>query len=171
MPFISHTGVLGGYAMQFLDDTPAPISLNLLGCDKEFSQQRCASQQSELPESWAKTALSIYDLYAGLTVLNEADDRSRGQAWLAGLCLVPGREQTGVAASGLLQGARCESARIPAQARSRNGRVVSWAAMVRAGMFRKHLIETLSDNPMTVSQIARLVDESPDRVADGGNDN
>ena len=33
-------------------------------------------------------------------------------------------------------------------------------------MFRKNLIETLLGNPMTVSQIARLVDESPARVAD-----
>ena len=33
-------------------------------------------------------------------------------------------------------------------------------------MFRKDLIETLRGNPMTVSQIARLVDESPARVAD-----
>jgi transcriptional regulator len=38
--------------------------------------------------------------------------------------------------------------------------------MVRAGMFRKDLIEMLLGNPMTVSQIARLVDESPGRVAD-----
>ena len=35
-----------------------------------------------------------------------------------------------------------------------------------AGMFRKDLIEMLLGNPMTVSQIARLVDESPGRVAD-----
>ncbi len=33
-------------------------------------------------------------------------------------------------------------------------------------MFRKNLIEILRGNPMTVSQIARLVDESPGRVAD-----
>lgn len=33
-------------------------------------------------------------------------------------------------------------------------------------MFRKNLIEMLVGNPMTVSQIARLVDESPSRVAD-----
>jgi predicted Zn-ribbon and HTH transcriptional regulator len=33
-------------------------------------------------------------------------------------------------------------------------------------MFRKKLIEMLNGNPMTVSQIARLVDESPSRVAD-----
>jgi len=33
-------------------------------------------------------------------------------------------------------------------------------------MFRKDLIEMLLGNPMTVSQIARLVDESPSRVAD-----
>jgi len=33
-------------------------------------------------------------------------------------------------------------------------------------MFRKNLIEILRRNPMTVSQIARLVDESPGRVAD-----
>jgi transcriptional regulator len=33
-------------------------------------------------------------------------------------------------------------------------------------MFRKDLIEMLHGNPMTVSQIARLVDESPSRVAD-----
>ena len=33
-------------------------------------------------------------------------------------------------------------------------------------MFRKDLIEMLRGNPMTVSQIARLVDESPSRVAD-----
>jgi predicted Zn-ribbon and HTH transcriptional regulator len=33
-------------------------------------------------------------------------------------------------------------------------------------MFRKDLIEMLLGNPMTVSQIARLVDESPRRVAD-----
>ena len=33
-------------------------------------------------------------------------------------------------------------------------------------MFRKKLIETLLGNPMTVSQIARLEDESPSRVAD-----
>lgn len=38
--------------------------------------------------------------------------------------------------------------------------------MVRAGMFRKDLIEMLLGNPITVSQIARLVDESPGRVAD-----
>ncbi len=38
--------------------------------------------------------------------------------------------------------------------------------MVRTGMFRKDLIEILRGNPMTVSQIARLVDESPSRVAD-----
>ena len=38
--------------------------------------------------------------------------------------------------------------------------------MVRAGMFRKNLIEMLLGNPMTVSQISRLVDESPGRVAD-----
>jgi len=33
-------------------------------------------------------------------------------------------------------------------------------------MFRKDLIETLLGNPLTVRQIARLVDESPGRVAD-----
>jgi len=33
-------------------------------------------------------------------------------------------------------------------------------------MFRKKLIEMLNENPMTVSQIARLVDESPSRFAD-----
>jgi len=33
-------------------------------------------------------------------------------------------------------------------------------------MFRKKLIEMLLGNPMTVSQIARLEDESPSRVAD-----
>ena len=33
-------------------------------------------------------------------------------------------------------------------------------------MFRKNLIELLLGNPMTVSQIARLVDESPRQVAD-----
>ena len=33
-------------------------------------------------------------------------------------------------------------------------------------MFRKELIEILRGNPMTVSQIARLVDESPGHVAD-----
>jgi len=33
-------------------------------------------------------------------------------------------------------------------------------------MFRKNLIELLLRNPMTLSQIARLVDESPGRVAD-----
>jgi len=33
-------------------------------------------------------------------------------------------------------------------------------------MFRKNLIEILRGNPMTVDQIARLVDESPGRVAD-----
>ncbi len=33
-------------------------------------------------------------------------------------------------------------------------------------MFRKKLIEILLGNPMTVSQIARLVDESPSHVAD-----
>jgi len=33
-------------------------------------------------------------------------------------------------------------------------------------MFRKNLIDMLLGNPMTVSQIARLVDESPARVAD-----
>jgi transcriptional regulator len=33
-------------------------------------------------------------------------------------------------------------------------------------MFRKDLIEMLVGNPMTVSQIARLVDESPGQVAD-----
>ncbi len=33
-------------------------------------------------------------------------------------------------------------------------------------MFRKSLIEILLGNPMTVTQIARLVDESPSRVAD-----
>src|SRR5512142_1264761 len=33
-------------------------------------------------------------------------------------------------------------------------------------MFRKNLIEMLLGNPMTVSQIARLVDESPGRIAD-----
>jgi transcriptional regulator len=38
--------------------------------------------------------------------------------------------------------------------------------MVRAGMFRKDLIEMLLGNPVTVSQIARLVDESPGRVTD-----
>lgn len=33
-------------------------------------------------------------------------------------------------------------------------------------MFRKDLIDILLGNPLTVSQIARLVDESPSRVAD-----
>jgi predicted Zn-ribbon and HTH transcriptional regulator len=33
-------------------------------------------------------------------------------------------------------------------------------------MFRKNLIDMLLGNPMTVSQIARLVDESPATVAD-----
>ena len=33
-------------------------------------------------------------------------------------------------------------------------------------MFRKKLIAMLRGNPMTVSQIARLVDEPPSRVAD-----
>ena len=33
-------------------------------------------------------------------------------------------------------------------------------------MFRKDLIQILLGNPMTVNQIARLVDESPGRVAD-----
>jgi len=33
-------------------------------------------------------------------------------------------------------------------------------------MFRNNLIEMLLGNPMTVSQIARLEDESPSRVAD-----
>ena len=33
-------------------------------------------------------------------------------------------------------------------------------------MFRKNLIEMLLGNPMTVSQISRLVDESPGRVTD-----
>lgn len=33
-------------------------------------------------------------------------------------------------------------------------------------MFRKNLIEVLLGNPMTVSQLARLADESPARVAD-----
>jgi predicted Zn-ribbon and HTH transcriptional regulator len=33
-------------------------------------------------------------------------------------------------------------------------------------MFRKNLIDMLLGNPMSVSQIARLVDESPARVAD-----
>jgi predicted Zn-ribbon and HTH transcriptional regulator len=33
-------------------------------------------------------------------------------------------------------------------------------------MFRKNLIDMLLGNPLTVSQIARLVDESPGRVAD-----
>ena len=33
-------------------------------------------------------------------------------------------------------------------------------------MFRKKLIEMLNGNPMTVSQIARLVDELPSRVAE-----
>ena len=33
-------------------------------------------------------------------------------------------------------------------------------------MFRKNLTEMLNGNPMTVSQIARLVDESPGRIAD-----
>ncbi len=33
-------------------------------------------------------------------------------------------------------------------------------------MFRKSLIEILLGNPMTVSQVARLVDESPGQVAD-----
>ena len=44
--------------------------------------------------------------------------------------------------------------------------MVFGAAMVRIEMFRKDLIEMLHGNPMTVSQIARLVDESPRRVAD-----
>ena len=33
-------------------------------------------------------------------------------------------------------------------------------------MFRRDLIDTLLGNPMTVNQIARLVDESPSRIAD-----
>jgi len=33
-------------------------------------------------------------------------------------------------------------------------------------MFRKNLIDMLLGNPLTVSQIAQLVDESPSRVAD-----
>ena len=33
-------------------------------------------------------------------------------------------------------------------------------------MFRKNLIQMMLGNPMTVSQIARLVDESPSRVTD-----
>ncbi len=33
-------------------------------------------------------------------------------------------------------------------------------------MFRKRLIDMLLGNPMAVSQIAQLVDESPSRVAD-----
>ena len=33
-------------------------------------------------------------------------------------------------------------------------------------MFRKDLIEMLLGNPLSLSQIARLVDESPGRVAD-----
>jgi transcriptional regulator len=33
-------------------------------------------------------------------------------------------------------------------------------------MFRKNLIEMLLGNPMTVNQIARLVDEPPNRVTD-----
>jgi len=33
-------------------------------------------------------------------------------------------------------------------------------------MFRKNLIEMLLGNPMTVSQIARVADESPSRVVD-----
>ena len=33
-------------------------------------------------------------------------------------------------------------------------------------MFRKRLIDMLLGNPMTVSQIAQLLDESPSRVAD-----
>jgi len=33
-------------------------------------------------------------------------------------------------------------------------------------MFRKNLIELLLGNPMTVRQIARLVDESPARIGD-----
>ncbi len=33
-------------------------------------------------------------------------------------------------------------------------------------MFRKNLVDMLLSNPMTVSQIARLVDEPPSRVAD-----
>jgi len=33
-------------------------------------------------------------------------------------------------------------------------------------MFRKDLIDILLGNPLTVSQIAQLVDESPSRVAD-----
>ena len=33
-------------------------------------------------------------------------------------------------------------------------------------MFRKALIDMLLGNPMTVSQIAQLVDESPGRIAD-----
>ena len=38
--------------------------------------------------------------------------------------------------------------------------------MVRSEMFRKDLIEMLLGNPMSVSQIARLVDQSAGRVAD-----
>ncbi len=33
-------------------------------------------------------------------------------------------------------------------------------------MFRKRLIDVLLGNPMSVSQIAQLVDESPSRIAD-----
>lgn len=33
-------------------------------------------------------------------------------------------------------------------------------------MFRKDLIDILLGNPLSVAQIARLVDESPSRVAD-----
>ena len=33
-------------------------------------------------------------------------------------------------------------------------------------MFRRDLIDILLGNPMTVNQIARLVDESPSRIAD-----
>ena len=33
-------------------------------------------------------------------------------------------------------------------------------------MFRKHLIKLLLENPMSLRQIARMEDESPDRIAD-----
>src|SRR4051812_32657525 len=41
-----------------------------------------------------------------------------------------------------------------------------WGSNGEAVMFRKELIKMLHGNPMTVSQIARLVDESPGHVAD-----
>ncbi len=37
---------------------------------------------------------------------------------------------------------------------------------LEAAMFRKDLLDLLLNNPMSVAQIARLVDESPGRIAD-----